>query len=66
MNKIEIMQQDLDNAKKELTERQDRIRWYVDHEMDTGNFERNMINDLIIMMELKEKIKTLELYLQLK
>lgn len=66
MNKIEIMQQDLDNAKKELTERQDRIRWYVEHEIDTKSFERNMINDLIIMMELKGKIKTLELYLQLK
>lgn len=66
MNKTEIMQQDLENAKKDLAERQNRIRWYVNHEIGTGTFERNMINDLIIMMELKEKIKTLELYLQLK
>lgn len=66
MNKAEIMKQDLENAKKDLAERQNRIRWYVGHEIDTGTFERNMINDLIIMMELKEKIKTLELYLQLK
>lgn len=66
MNKTEIMHQDLENAKKDLAERQNRIRWYVEHEIDTGTFERNMINDLIIMMELKEKIKTLELYLQLK
>lgn len=66
MNKNDIMQQDLENAKKDLAERQNRIRWYVEHEIDTGTFERNVINDLIIMTELKEKIKTLELYLQLK
>lgn len=66
MSKIDAMRQDLENAKKDLSERQSRVRWYVENEINTGTFERNMINDLTIMMELKEKIKVLELYLQLK
>lgn len=57
--------QDLENAKKDLLQRQDRIRWYIEHDINSGTFERNMINDLTIMIELKEKIKVLEFYLQL-
>lgn len=65
-NKIEIMKTDLKNAKKELTTYQDRIRFSVEKEIDTQMFERNCMNDLVIMIQLKQQIRTLEFYLSLK
>lgn len=62
----EIMLNDLNNAKEELERQKEHLRWYMESEIDTNYFERNMIYNLIYMMELKEKIKTLELYIQLK
>jgi hypothetical protein len=65
-NKIEIMKTDLENARKELSGYKDRIRFSVEKEIDTQTFERNCMNDLAIMTQLKQKIATLEFYLSLK
>lgn len=66
MNRENIMKQDLENAKKLLLERQERIKWYVEHEIDSGMFENNVCQELFHTTELKKKIEVLELYLQMK
>ncbi len=66
MCELKIMQEDLDAAKQELKTYQDRVRWRVEKEINTSTFERNCINDLLIMMKLKERIERLEFYLSLK
>lgn len=62
MSNIDIMEQELQAAKGELKKKQEEFLWFIQHDMDTSTFERNAINDLLIMLALKEKIKLLEKY----
>ena len=47
-------------AKQELTERQTNFRKWVDSDINTAAFEQNAITELMLMMECKMYIKTLE------
>lgn len=50
----------LNNKKVELSERQDQFDVMWHNERHSGCFERNAINDLLIMQQLKSEIKELE------
>lgn len=50
----------LNNKKSELSERQDQFDVMWHNERKTGCFERNAINDLLIMQQLKSEIAELE------
>lgn len=50
----------LNNKKTELAERQDQFDVMCHNEKHSGCFERNAINDLLIMQQLKSEIKELE------
>lgn len=50
----------LNNKKKELSERQDQFDVMWHNERNSGCFERNAINDLLLMLQLKSEIKELE------
>ena len=50
----------LNNKKAELSERQDQFDVMWHNEKNSGCFERNAINDLLIMQQLKSEIKELE------
>lgn len=50
----------LNNKKMELTERQDQFEVMWHNEKHSGCFERNAINDLLIMQQLKSEISELE------
>lgn len=50
----------LNNKKTELSERQDQFDVMWHNEKNSGCFERNAINDLLIMQQLKSEIKELE------
>lgn len=45
---------------EELKTRQTNFMIMCQNEINTSNFERNAINDLMIMMQLKSEIKELE------
>jgi hypothetical protein len=47
-------------AKQELTERQNNFRKWVDSDINTAAFEQNAITELLLMMECKMYLKTLE------
>lgn len=65
-SKEDIMIKDLERAKNELKRKQESVKWSVNNDINFSCFERNMISELTYMIELKEKIRTLELYLQYK
>lgn len=50
----------LNQKKQELAERQGQFEVMWHNEKHSGCFERNAINDLLIMQQLKSKIKELE------
>lgn len=50
----------LSNKKSELSERQEQFEVMWHNEKHSGCFERNAINDLLIMQQLKSEIKELE------
>ena len=50
----------LNNKKAELSERQDQFDVMWHNKRHSGCFERNAINDLLIMQQLKSEIKELE------
>lgn len=50
----------LNNKKSELSERQEQFDVMWHNEKHSGCFERNAINDLMIMQQLKAEIKELE------
>ena len=50
----------LNNKKAELSERQDQFDVMWHNERNSGCFERNAINDLLIMQQLKAEIAELE------
>ena len=62
----ELMEKDLDNAKKDLKDKQEKLQWFMEHEINSERFEYNMITVLTEMAGLKKKIKTLEFYLSYK
>ena len=63
---IELMKKDLENAKKDLKDKQEKLQWFMEHEISSECFEYNMITVLTEMTGLKKKIKTLEFYLSYK
>ena len=60
------IQKDLENAKKDLKDKQEKLQWFMEHEINSERFEYNMITVLTEMTGLKKKIKTLEFYLSYK
>lgn len=50
----------LNSKKAELAERQDQFEVMWHNERNSGSFERNAINDLLIMQQLKSEISELE------
>ena len=60
------MEKDLENAKKDLKDKQEKLQWFMEHEINSERFEYNMITVLTEMAGLKKKIKTLEFYLSYK
>lgn len=59
----ELMEKDLENAKKDLKDKQEKLQWFMEHDINSERFEYNMITVLTEMTGLKKKIKTLEFYL---
>ena len=62
----ELMEKDLENAKKDIKNKQEKIQWFMEHEINSERFEYNMITVLTEITGLKKKIKTLEFYLSYK
>ena len=62
----ELMEKDLENAKTDLKDKQEKSQWFMEHEINSERFEYNMITVLTEMTGLKKKIKTLEFYLSYK
>lgn len=62
----ELMEKDLENAKKDLKDKQEKLQWFMEHTINSERFEYNMITVLTEMTGLKKKIKTLEFYLSYK
>lgn len=50
----------LENKKAELKSEQEYFATMCHNEMSTGNFERNAINMLLVMQQLKSEIAELE------
>ena len=55
-----IIKQRLESKRVELKQKQDYFDVLCHSEMNTANFERNAINDLLVMYQLKSEIKELE------
>ena len=53
----ELMEKDLENAKKDLKDKQEKLQWFMEHEINSERFEYNMITVLTEMTGLKKKIK---------
>ena len=62
----ELMKKDLENAKEDLKDKQEKLQWFMEHTIDSERFEYNMITVLTEMAVLKKKIKTLKFYLSYK
>lgn len=56
----EVLERKLQEKKKQLAHRKEIFKIMVENEVDTGNFERNAISELMLMFELKTEIKELE------
>jgi hypothetical protein len=56
----EFLEQKLREKEKQLNHRKEVFKVVVENEIDTGNFERNAIADLTLMIELKTEIKELK------
>lgn len=61
MNKMyETVIKRLENKKEELNKNQEYFKVMCNNEMDSKTFERNAINDLLLMQQLKSEIAELE------
>lgn len=61
MNKMyETVIKRLENKREELKKNQEYFKVMCNNEMDSKTFERNAINDLLIMQQLKSEISELE------
>ena len=65
-NKNKILCKRLEDKRSELKERQEQFEVLFINEKDSSCFERNAINDLIVMMQIKSEIKELEYQMMLK
>lgn len=59
------LEQRLSFAKAEYEKRKQFFLLMVSNEIETATFEKNAISDLIAMLEIKTRIKTLEEEIQL-
>lgn len=60
MDFYDILVKRLENKKAELKERQEQFISVCENEMNSKTFERNAINELVIMQSLKSEIAELE------
>ena len=61
MNKMyETMIKRLENKREEFKKEQEYFTVMCHNEMNTSNFERNAINNLLVMQQLKTEISELE------
>lgn len=65
-NNLSVTEQMLDKTKQMLKMKQEEIKRMVSEEIDYVSFERNMISSMLYMIELKERIRTLEMNLTSK
>lgn len=61
----ENMVERLENKKNELKRQQEHFNIMCTNEINSQCFERNAINDLIIMQQIKAEIQQLEIVLQI-
>ena len=59
------LEQQLSLAKEEYEKRKQFFLLVVNNEIETAAFEKNAISDLMVMLEIKTQIKTLEKEIQL-
>lgn len=59
-NKEVILQERLESKKAELKQRQESFKILFLNEKDLDCYERNAINELLIMMQLKNEIREIE------
>lgn len=57
---INVVKERLEEKKTELKIKQEYFSVMCHNEMNSNTFERNAINDLLIMQQLKSEIKELE------
>lgn len=57
---MEFIKERLENKKAELKQKQEYFIVLCHSEMNTKTFERNAINDLLVMQQLKSEIAELE------
>lgn len=57
---MEIISERLENKRAELKQKQEYFNVMCHNEMDSKTFERNAINDLLVMQQLKSEIAELE------
>lgn len=60
MSKEETLRARLDAKKEELKQRQENYLVLAEREINTSQYERNAISDLLVMMQLKAEIQELE------
>lgn len=56
----EVLEQRLQSKESQLSRRKEIFKIMVENEINTGNFERNAISDLMLMFELKTEIKEIK------
>lgn len=66
MSKEETLRARLDTKKEELKKRQESYLVLAEREINTSQYERNAISDLLVMMQLKAEIHELEFEIMLK
>lgn len=57
---MKIVAERLENKRAELKSKQEYFNVMCHNEMDSKTFERNAINDLLVMQQLKSEIAELE------
>ena len=57
---MKIVTERLENKRAELKSKQEYFNVMCHNEMDSKTFERNAINDLLVMQQLKSEIAELE------
>ena len=50
----ELMEKDLENAKKDLKDKQEKLQWFMEHDINSERFEYNMITVLTEMTGLSD------------
>lgn len=66
MSKEETLRARLNAKKEELKQRQESYLVLAEREINTSQYERNAISDLLVMMQLKAEIQELEFEAMLK